>query len=185
MGLGGWGAGELGVWMGGSSSVCSIVPYVGIDSFCASMSLYVVRGRACIDLGGLSRGVQAVWQYGDIPSRMNIPQRLASLNRFREKRKERNYDKKIRYTVRKEVAQRYEWLPMLLACFEEYCFYKTRTLSLPLSGIRAHLAGFFWGPECNASADSSLPPGRQKRGMRQRGGLGEGEGVRGWRWACP
>lgn len=38
---------------------------------------------------------------------MNMPQRLASLNRFREKRKERCYDKKIRYTVRKEVAQRY------------------------------------------------------------------------------
>ncbi len=38
--------------------------------------------------------------------RMNMPQRLASLTRFREKRKERCYDKKIRYTVRKEVAQR-------------------------------------------------------------------------------
>ncbi|KAM0039262.1 putative transcription factor TIFY family [Helianthus debilis subsp. tardiflorus] len=30
--------------------------------------------------------------------------RLASLMRFREKRKERNFEKKIRYTVRKEVA---------------------------------------------------------------------------------
>ncbi|XP_068654419.1 GATA transcription factor 24-like isoform X2 [Aristolochia californica] len=35
-----------------------------------------------------------------------IPQRLASLLRFREKRKERCFDKKIRYTVRKEVALR-------------------------------------------------------------------------------
>ncbi|XP_024395444.1 GATA transcription factor 28 isoform X2 [Physcomitrium patens] len=42
----------------------------------------------------------------ELPSRMNMPQRLASLTRFREKRKERCYDKKIRYTVRKEVAQR-------------------------------------------------------------------------------
>ncbi|XP_024368635.1 GATA transcription factor 24 isoform X2 [Physcomitrium patens] len=42
----------------------------------------------------------------DLPARMNMPQRLASLTRFREKRKERCYDKKIRYTVRKEVAQR-------------------------------------------------------------------------------
>ncbi|XP_058081771.1 uncharacterized protein LOC131229773 isoform X4 [Magnolia sinica] len=33
-----------------------------------------------------------------------IPQRLASLIRFREKRKERCFEKKIRYTVRKEVA---------------------------------------------------------------------------------
>uniref|UniRef100_A0A5B7BQ30 Putative GATA transcription factor 28 n=1 Tax=Davidia involucrata TaxID=16924 RepID=A0A5B7BQ30_DAVIN len=40
------------------------------------------------------------------PQCFNVPQRLASLIRFREKRKERNFDKKIRYTVRKEVALR-------------------------------------------------------------------------------
>ncbi|XP_027123490.1 GATA transcription factor 28-like isoform X1 [Coffea arabica] len=40
------------------------------------------------------------------PEKFNVPQRLASLIRFREKRKERNFDKKIRYTVRKEVALR-------------------------------------------------------------------------------
>jgi hypothetical protein len=33
--------------------------------------------------------------------------RVASLMRFREKRKERCFDKKIRYSVRKEVAQKY------------------------------------------------------------------------------
>jgi len=38
--------------------------------------------------------------------RSNFPHRVASLMRFREKRKERNFDKKIRYTVRKEVALR-------------------------------------------------------------------------------
>ncbi|CAK7323720.1 unnamed protein product [Dovyalis caffra] len=38
------------------------------------------------------------------PQRFSVPQRLASLIRFREKRKERNFDKKIRYTVRKELA---------------------------------------------------------------------------------
>ncbi|CAH1422953.1 unnamed protein product [Lactuca virosa] len=43
---------------------------------------------------------------GSIPQRLNVPQRLASLMRFREKRKERNFEKKIRYTVRKEVALR-------------------------------------------------------------------------------
>ncbi|EFJ14282.1 hypothetical protein SELMODRAFT_177195 [Selaginella moellendorffii] len=42
----------------------------------------------------------------ELPSRMNMPQRITALTRFREKRKERCYDKKIRYTVRKEVAQR-------------------------------------------------------------------------------
>ncbi|XVF74959.1 hypothetical protein PTKIN_Ptkin13bG0151100 [Pterospermum kingtungense] len=40
------------------------------------------------------------------PQQFSVPQRLASLLRFREKRKERNFDKKIRYTVRKEVALR-------------------------------------------------------------------------------
>lgn len=42
----------------------------------------------------------------DFPCRSSQPQRAASLNRFREKRKERCFDKKIRYTVRKEVALR-------------------------------------------------------------------------------
>eukprot|EP00249_Psilotum_nudum_P023267 c28811_g1_i3 orf=875-1957(+) len=42
----------------------------------------------------------------EVPQRLNLPQRLASLTRFREKRKERNFDKKIRYSVRKEVALR-------------------------------------------------------------------------------
>ncbi|OAY66290.1 GATA transcription factor 18-like isoform X1 [Ananas comosus] len=45
--------------------------------------------------------------YDDILRRTDIPaKRIASLIRFREKRKERNFDKKIRYTVRKEVALR-------------------------------------------------------------------------------
>ncbi|KAL3538718.1 hypothetical protein ACH5RR_002084 [Cinchona calisaya] len=42
----------------------------------------------------------------EFPGRSSQPQRAASLNRFREKRKERCFDKKIRYTVRKEVALR-------------------------------------------------------------------------------
>ncbi|NP_001149566.1 GATA transcription factor 25 [Zea mays] len=45
--------------------------------------------------------------YDDILQRTDIPaKRVASLIRFREKRKERNFDKKIRYAVRKEVALR-------------------------------------------------------------------------------
>ncbi|OEL30619.1 GATA transcription factor 18 [Dichanthelium oligosanthes] len=45
--------------------------------------------------------------YDDILRRTDIPaKRVASLIRFREKRKERNFDKKIRYAVRKEVALR-------------------------------------------------------------------------------
>ncbi|KAM0061955.1 putative transcription factor TIFY family [Helianthus debilis subsp. tardiflorus] len=42
----------------------------------------------------------------EFPARSSQPQRAASLSRFREKRKERCFDKKIRYTVRKEVALR-------------------------------------------------------------------------------
>ncbi|KAI6672098.1 hypothetical protein NL676_006983 [Syzygium grande] len=41
-----------------------------------------------------------------IPVATNQNQRLASLIRFCEKRKERNFDKKIHYAVRKEVALR-------------------------------------------------------------------------------
>ncbi|CAL9171102.1 unnamed protein product [Musa hybrid cultivar] len=41
-----------------------------------------------------------------LDKRSNFPHRVASLMRFKEKRKERNFDKKIRYAVRKEVALR-------------------------------------------------------------------------------
>ncbi|KAG6481025.1 hypothetical protein ZIOFF_057616 [Zingiber officinale] len=43
----------------------------------------------------------------DMCRRGDMPHRIASLMRFREKRKERNFEKKIRYTVRKEVASSY------------------------------------------------------------------------------
>ncbi|KAF5178272.1 Gata transcription factor [Thalictrum thalictroides] len=43
---------------------------------------------------------------GDAPRRSNVSRRVASLVRFREKRKERCFEKKIRYTCRKEVALR-------------------------------------------------------------------------------
>ncbi|KAK4742108.1 hypothetical protein SAY87_000109 [Trapa incisa] len=42
----------------------------------------------------------------DLPTRCSQPQRAASLNRFRQKRKERCFDKKVRYSVRQEVAMR-------------------------------------------------------------------------------
>jgi hypothetical protein len=42
----------------------------------------------------------------DYPVRSSDPHRAASLNRFRQKRKERCFDKKIRYNVRQEVAFR-------------------------------------------------------------------------------
>jgi len=58
----------------------------------------------------------------DFPQRLTMPQRMASLSRFREKRKERNFDKKIRYTVRKEVAQRYTHTSARAdPGFREYC----------------------------------------------------------------
>ncbi|KAJ4830316.1 hypothetical protein Tsubulata_011292 [Turnera subulata] len=42
----------------------------------------------------------------DYPARCTQPQRAASLSRFRQKRKERCFDKKVRYSVRQEVALR-------------------------------------------------------------------------------
>ncbi|CAJ1974042.1 unnamed protein product [Sphenostylis stenocarpa] len=44
----------------------------------------------------------------EFPARCSLPQRAASLNRFRQKRKERCFDKKVRYSVRQEVALRSE-----------------------------------------------------------------------------
>uniref|UniRef100_A0A453SQ56 GATA transcription factor 28 n=1 Tax=Aegilops tauschii subsp. strangulata TaxID=200361 RepID=A0A453SQ56_AEGTS len=52
---------------------------------------------------GMGAGASSSTPYS---KRLNFPHRVASLMRFREKRKERNFDKKIRYTVRKEVALR-------------------------------------------------------------------------------
>lgn len=43
---------------------------------------------------------------GGIAKIPNLSRRIASLVRYREKRKERCFDKKIRYSVRKEVAER-------------------------------------------------------------------------------
>ncbi|KAK9930195.1 hypothetical protein M0R45_027262 [Rubus argutus] len=42
----------------------------------------------------------------EFPTGCNQPHRAASLNRFRQKRKERCFDKKVRYSVRQEVALR-------------------------------------------------------------------------------
>ncbi|XVF64913.1 hypothetical protein PTKIN_Ptkin09bG0204700 [Pterospermum kingtungense] len=44
----------------------------------------------------------------DFPRGYNQPHRAASLDRFRQKRKERCFDKKVRYGVRQEVALRME-----------------------------------------------------------------------------
>ncbi|XP_044510636.1 GATA transcription factor 25 isoform X2 [Mangifera indica] len=59
-------------------------------------------------LGGceLSSGPPGMEGVADFPGRCNQPQRAASLNRFRQKRKERCFDKKVRYSVRQEVALR-------------------------------------------------------------------------------
>ncbi|RDX74277.1 GATA transcription factor 25, partial [Mucuna pruriens] len=59
-------------------------------------------GSACVD------AVSQQNQRGstEYPARCSLPQRAASLDRFRQKRKERCYDKKVRYSVRQEVALR-------------------------------------------------------------------------------
>ncbi|WJX41210.1 hypothetical protein P8452_28599 [Trifolium repens] len=49
---------------------------------------------------------QSIKSMGDIARHPKLSQRIASLVRYREKRKDRCFEKKIRYTVRKEVAER-------------------------------------------------------------------------------
>lgn len=68
------------------------------------------------------------YQGGDTPESTAV-HRLASLLRFRQKRKERCFEKKVRYGVRKEVAQRF------VACLESCVLYK----------IVLCLYGFLWG----------------------------------------
>lgn len=57
----------------------------------------------------------------ETPVRSNLSRRIASLVRFREKRKERCFDKRIRYTVRKEVAQRMHRKNGQFASLKEGC----------------------------------------------------------------
>lgn len=59
-------------------------------------------GTPCVDTAA-QQNQRGSMEY---PARCSLPQRAASLNRFRQKRKERCYDKKVRYGVRQEVALR-------------------------------------------------------------------------------
>lgn len=52
----------------------------------------------------------------EYPAKCSLPHRAASLNRFRQKRKERCFDKKVRYSVRQEVALRSESDSKLSIC---------------------------------------------------------------------
>ena len=61
----------------------------------------LTSGSQCAELS--SRNQTGEEEY---PAKCSLPQRAASLNRFRQKRKERCFDKKVRYSVRQEVALR-------------------------------------------------------------------------------
>ncbi|XP_004504860.1 GATA transcription factor 19-like [Cicer arietinum] len=54
----------------------------------------------------VQQNCQDIWGINDPSRSSKLSRRIASLVRFREKRKERCFEKKIRYTCRKEVAQR-------------------------------------------------------------------------------
>lgn len=71
-------------------------------------AVLLLLGGYEIPPGIASSGNNSFSQRGmnDYSGRSVPPQRAASLSRFREKRKERCFDKKIRYGVRKEVASR-------------------------------------------------------------------------------
>ncbi|RZC15862.1 GATA transcription factor 25-like [Glycine soja] len=61
----------------------------------------LTSGSQCAELS--SRNQTGEEEY---PAKCSLPHRAASLNRFRQKRKERCFDKKVRYSVRQEVALR-------------------------------------------------------------------------------
>ncbi|XP_076904143.1 GATA transcription factor 24-like [Bidens hawaiensis] len=71
-------------------------------------AVLLLLGGYEVPTGAPTLGIPPQNQRGltEFPGRSSQPQRAASLSRFREKRKERCFDKKIRYTVRKEVALR-------------------------------------------------------------------------------
>ncbi|PIA52251.1 hypothetical protein AQUCO_01000250v1 [Aquilegia coerulea] len=81
---------------------------------------------------------------GDLMGGLNVPHRAASLIRFREKRKERNYDKKIRYNVRKEVALRMQRR-------------KGQFMSSKVRPEGLASASSSWSAEGNPGRDESLP----------------------------
>lgn len=81
---------------------------------------------------------------GDFATGINIPHRAASLIRFREKKKERNYDKKIRYNVRKEVALRMQRR-------------KGQFMSSKVRPEGLASASSSWRAEGNPGRDESLP----------------------------
>ncbi|XP_038974734.1 GATA transcription factor 19-like isoform X1 [Phoenix dactylifera] len=74
----------------------------GMALSCLQDDRVLVFWLNCIILFAISKSVlDDILQYTTMPAK-----RIASLIRFREKRKERCFDKKIRYNVRKEVALR-------------------------------------------------------------------------------
>ncbi|KAK7385403.1 hypothetical protein VNO78_31120 [Psophocarpus tetragonolobus] len=73
-------------------------------------AVLLLLGGCELSSGG-SQCVDAAAQHNqrgsmEFPTRSSLPQRAASLDRFRQKRKERCFDKKVRYSVRQEVALR-------------------------------------------------------------------------------
>mmetsp|Transcript_37540 Transcript_37540/g.89202 ORF Transcript_37540/g.89202 Transcript_37540/m.89202 type:complete len:376 (-) Transcript_37540:244-1371(-) len=79
---------------------------VRIEKLEAVLSLLNDEGRSFAGQIYGSVGSNAVGLGMQYSCKKNSDQRQISLNRFREKRKERTFDKKIRYSVRKEVAEK-------------------------------------------------------------------------------
>lgn len=86
------------------------VMHLALNLYCNRMLGYTSIMAALLFLVFLSKIIInscPVYQVVADPSRgSKLSRRIASLVRFREKRKERCFEKKIRYSCRKEVAQR-------------------------------------------------------------------------------
>ncbi|RDY05942.1 GATA transcription factor 25, partial [Mucuna pruriens] len=61
----------------------------------------LTSGSQCAEISPQNQGGAV-----EYPARCSLPQRAAALSRFRQKRKDRCFDKKVRYGVRQEVALR-------------------------------------------------------------------------------
>ncbi|KAK7244201.1 hypothetical protein RIF29_39019 [Crotalaria pallida] len=111
-------AGDLGLAVAGVLAIAGVLAGAVVAGAGVAAILLAddrVAG-AGVEVAGAGVVVVEIWDcgwfalvsfgYTGTLQKFSVPQRLASLIRFREKRKERNFDKKIRYTVRKEVALR-------------------------------------------------------------------------------
>uniref|UniRef100_A0A7N0TVV8 Uncharacterized protein n=1 Tax=Kalanchoe fedtschenkoi TaxID=63787 RepID=A0A7N0TVV8_KALFE len=97
----GAGPNQLTLWFHGEAFVFEDVSAEKVQAVLLLLGGYEVPGGA--NTGAVPQNERSI---GDMYGRETQQKRAAALSRFREKKKDRCFDKKIRYSVRKEVAHR-------------------------------------------------------------------------------